>query len=162
MRIPRRSRPWASFSPGGVVESQQRCPCEEALTVVVNLHGAKIRMAHQLLPDSEILLVCQPTGRDSFFRVVSKLQQSDLLYTYWGVESMTPGENIWGVDIPDLSPGDQLKVRVMLECPNCGARESLRADEALLASLQEKGGEERTCSACYHHGLWKLLPFQEA
>ena len=119
---------------------------EDAHTIIVNLHGAKIRMAHQLMPDSEIRLLSQPTGRDSVFRVVSKLQSAELRFTYWGVENMDPEKNIWGVDIPELRPGDQLKVRVMLECPTCSTTESLRADETLLASLQEKGGVERTCN----------------
>jgi hypothetical protein len=134
---------------------------EEAHTIIVNLHGAKIRMTHQLLPDSEIRLVSHPTGLDSLFRVVSKLQSSDLQFTYWGVESLDPGKNIWGVDIPELRPEDQLRVRVVLACPSCSTRESLRGDETLLASLQEKGGVQRTCRACKKSGLWKLLPFQE-
>ena len=75
---------------------------EEALTLIVNLHGAKIRMIHQLLPDSEIRLISHPTGRDSLFRVVSKLQSSELKFTYWGVENLDPEKNIWGVDIPEL------------------------------------------------------------
>jgi hypothetical protein len=132
---------------------------EEAYTIIVNLHGAKIRMTHQLLPDSEIRLLSHPTGRDSVFRVVSKLQSPELQYTYWGVENLAPETNIWGVDIPELRPGDQLKVRVALECPTCSSRESLHADETVLAALQEKGGVERTCNGCNTPGLWKLLPF---
>ena len=135
---------------------------EEALTLIVNLHGAKIRMAHQLLPDAEIRLVSHPTGRDSVFRVVSKLQSSELQFTYWGVENLHPEKNIWGVEIPEIRPGDQLKVRVMLECPVCSQCESLSVDEIMLLSLQEKGGVERTCAGCHTPGLWKLLPFQEA
>ena len=133
---------------------------EEALTLIVNLHGAKIRMVHQLLPDSEIRLISHPTGQDSLFRVVSKLQSSELKFTYWGVENLDPEKNIWGVDIPELQAGDQVKVRVTIECPTCSARESLRMDETPLAALQEKGGVERTCKACNTPGLWKLLPFQ--
>jgi hypothetical protein len=133
---------------------------EEAHTLIVNRHGAKIRMAHQLLPDAEIRLVSRPTGQDSVFRVVSKLQSPELRYTYWGVENLEPEKNIWGVDIPDLQPGDQRNIRVRLECPTCFARASLRADENLLASLQEIGGLQRTCNVCNIPGLWKLLPFQ--
>jgi len=133
---------------------------EDAFTLIVNLHGAKIRMAHQLMPDSEIRLVSSPTGQDSVFRVVSKLQSSELKFTYWGVENMDPEKNIWGVDIPDLLPDDQLKVRVMLECPTCSSHESLSADETLLAALQEEGGVARTCQVCNTFGLWKLLPFK--
>ncbi|MGO8813745.1 MAG: hypothetical protein ACLQVG_03640 [Terriglobia bacterium] len=135
---------------------------EDALTLIVNLHGAKIRLTHQLLPDSEIRLLSQPTGRDSVFRVVSKLASSELRFTYWGVENLHPEKNIWGVDIPPLRPRDQVKVRVTLECPNCSAHESLRGDEELLAGLLEKGGVERTCRACHTAGVWKLQPFHES
>jgi hypothetical protein len=133
---------------------------EEALTMVVNLHGAKIRLTHQLMPHSEILVLSHPTGRDSFFRVVSKLQSSDLEFTYWGVESMDPEKNIWGVNIPALEAGDESKVRVIVECPTCAKRESLRLGETPLAALQEKGGVERTCEACKTSAFWKLVPFQ--
>jgi hypothetical protein len=133
---------------------------EEASTLIVNLHGAKIRMFHQLLPDSEIRLMSHPTGQDSLFRVVSKLQSSELMYTYWGVESLEPGTNIWGVAIPELGPDDQRKVRVIVECPTCSRQESLSLEEMLLATLQEKGGTERTCPFCKATRLWRLLPFR--
>jgi len=135
---------------------------EEATTIIVNLHGAKIRMTHQVMPDSEIRVFCHTTGAEGLFRVVSKLQSPELKFTYWGIENMDLGRNIWGVDIPELKPGDQFKVRAVLECPKCSARESLPLDEILLVALQEKGGLERTCVVCTNTGLWKLLPFQVA
>ncbi len=133
---------------------------EEALTTIVNLHGAKIRLSHQLLPDSEIRLFNHTTGRDAVFRVVSKLQSSEPKWTYWGVESLDPGRNIWGVEIPHLAAMDQLKgLRVTLQCPNCSGLKSMRVDNSLLASLHEKGGVERTCKSCDATGVWKLLPY---
>jgi phage FluMu protein Com len=135
---------------------------EEASTIIVNLHGAKIRLVHQLMPDSEIRMLSIPTGQDSLFRVVSKLQSPELKFTYWGVESMEPGKNIWGVEIPALRPGFQIKTAVMMECPKCSKRESIFTEETLLATLEEKGGMERTCPACKNLGLWKLLPFSGA
>jgi hypothetical protein len=135
---------------------------EEAQTLIVNLHGAKIKLTHQLLPDSEIRLLSHPTGRDSVFRVVSKLQSSELKFTYWGVENLDPKKNIWGVDIPELPPGDRSHVQVILECPVCSAREPLHADETLLAALQEKGGVHRICKACHAPGLWHLLQYRPA
>ena len=135
---------------------------EEALTVIVNLHGAKIRLAHQLLPDTEIRLVNHATGRDAVFRVISKLPSSESKFTYWGVESLDPKRNIWGVEIPQLLPMDEIKGgRVTLQCPSCSGLKSLRVDKPLLASLQEKGGVQRTCKACNTMGLWKLIPFDQ-
>jgi hypothetical protein len=135
---------------------------EEALTLIVNRHGAKIRLAHQLNPDAEIRLFNHSTGRDAIFRVVSKLQSPELKFTYWGVEGLHPENNIWGVDIPDLKPGDPVTVRVALECPICSSRELLGLNESVLAALEEKGGLERTCKACRAFGVWKLLPYQAA
>ncbi len=135
---------------------------EEAFTIIVNLHGAKIRMTHQLLPDSEIRLISYPTGEDAVFRVVSKLQSPELEYTYWGVENLEPEKNFWGVDIPELQPGDQLQTQVLLECPNCSARESVQADATLLVGLERVGGVQRICDACNAPGLWKLPPSQAA
>jgi len=135
---------------------------EEARTIVVNLHGAKIRMTHQLLPDAEIRVLSLATGQDSVFRVVSKLQSPELQYTYWGVENLTPETNIWGISIPELRAGDQFKVRVIIECPTCSAHESLRVDELTLAELDENGGVERTCHICNASGVWKVLPFPAA
>jgi hypothetical protein len=132
---------------------------EEALTIIVNLHGAKIRMTHQLLPDSEIRLFSHTTGLDSVFRVVSKLQSPELKYMYWGIENLDPAKNIWGVDIPEFRPGDQLKIQVTIECAACSARESFLVDENMLVSLQEKGGVERTCPLCRASAPWKLLRF---
>ena len=132
---------------------------EEALTVIVNLHGAEIRTTHQLRPNSEIRLYNHSTGGSSLFRVVSKLDNSELKFTCWGVENLNPGNEIWGVDIPKLQPGDQLKIRVTVECPTCSARESLPIDEAMLTSLQEKGGMERNCNLCNAPRLWTLLHF---
>jgi hypothetical protein len=129
---------------------------EDSLTLVVNLHGAKIRLAHQLLPESEIRLFSYPTGSDSVFRVVSKLQTPELLYTYWGIENLHPEKNIWGVDIPEVEPGDQPRLLVELTCPSCSARERMHAGEVFLASLQERGGVEHTCAACKKTGVWKL------
>lgn len=135
---------------------------EDAITLIVNLHGAKIRMSHQLLPDSEIRLISHPTGEDSVFRVVSKLPCPEVQFTDWGVENLEPWKNLWGVNIPELSQGDLVQPQVVLECPTCSARDSLCADQTLLLALQEKGGVERTCHVCAACGFWKLPPFPDA
>ncbi len=76
------------------------------------------------------------------------------------MESLDPGRNIWGVDIPHLAAMDQLKgLRVTLQCPKCSGLQSVCVDNSLLAALQEKGGAERTCKSCKTTGLWKLLPY---
>lgn len=131
---------------------------EDALAIIVNLHGAKIRLAHQLLPYAEIRVLSLPTGRDSIFRVVSKLQGPEPQFSYWGIESLHPDNNIWGVEIPELVTGKTIKVLVRLVCPNCSACVPVIGDDMILASLHEKGAADRTCEICKKFGEWKLPP----
>ena len=135
---------------------------EDTVTMVVNRHGAKVRMNHQLLPDQEVRVLSHATHQDAVFRVVSKLHASDREYSYWGIENLDPRQNLWGLLLPELQPEDQFTVRVQLECPTCSAREAVRLDETLLAALQEEGGVPRGCLTCKRSGMWKLLPFHQA
>ncbi len=88
------------------------------------------------------------TGGSSLFRAVSRLDSSELKFTYRGVENLHPCKEIWGVDFPELQPGDQFKIHMTVECPTCSTREALPIDETVLAALQEKGDVERTCNVC--------------
>ncbi len=134
---------------------------EDSVTDVVNQHGAKIRLTHQLLPDQEIHLYSLSTCQDAPFRVVGKVEGLKPQYTYWGVASLDPEKNMWGVELPALEPSDQFTVRVVLECPTCSERVSLRIDEKLLAMGEEEGGIPRSCLVCETSGRWKVLPFNQ-
>jgi hypothetical protein len=134
---------------------------EDAETVIINRHGAKIRMVHQLLPGQEIRLLSQSTLQEAIFRVVSKVQGTDLRYTYWGVENLDAHVNIWGVTLPALQSEDQVGIRVVLQCPTCAAQELIRVDEKLLCILTEQDGIVRACSACKERGRWKVRSFQQ-
>lgn len=134
---------------------------EDANTLVVNLHGAKIRLIRQLIPDQEIRLLSFSTREEAVFRVVSKAAGSEGVCTFWGIECLSPGKNIWGVRFPELQQRDQAAVRVMLQCPHCQTRELVYVDEPLLEALQSVEGLMRGCLACRKSGLWKVVPYAE-
>ncbi len=73
---------------------------EDSTTVVVNRHGGKIRLTHQLLPEQEIRIFSQRTGEEAVFRVVSRVGGPEDRYSFWGVECMGSRGNIWGVSFP--------------------------------------------------------------
>ena len=134
---------------------------EDTTTLVVSLHGAKIRLDHQLLPDQEIRLFSHPTHREALFRVVSKVGEAEGRYTFWGVECLDPDVNIWGLHFPQVQSEDQGSVRVMVQCPVCSTREWLHLDEPLLETLASTDGIMRGCLACRASRLWKLIPYPE-
>ncbi len=134
---------------------------EDSSTLVVNLHGAKIRLLRQVVPDQEVRILCLRNNQDDVFRVVVKVEQEASRQSYWGVECLRAGRNIWGIDFPPLAPGDQTSVRIMLQCPECRTRELLYVDERLLEASQELGGLVRGCVTCGCSGLWRQVPYNE-
>lgn len=130
---------------------------EDSTTIVVNRHGAKIRLTRQLLPDQEIVILSVETKQEGVFRVVAKVRETEGRHTFWGVECTDPKDGFWGVEFPALKPEDQRGVRITLECPQCQSREELHMDERLLESIQPVGGMNRLCARCGKTGLWKQV-----
>ncbi|MHB8654076.1 MAG: hypothetical protein ACYDA9_09375 [Terriglobia bacterium] len=135
---------------------------EDSTTLAVNLHGAKIRLGRELIPDQEIRILSGKTGRDAIFRVVCRAGDTHDKSTFWGVECMNPDHNIWGISFPDLRPRDQNAVRAMLQCPECRIRELLYLDEPILEKMERMGGLVRGCLSCGKTGQWKRVPYYEA
>jgi hypothetical protein len=135
---------------------------EDATTVAINLHGAKIRLDHELIPDQEIRILSGKTGREAIFRVVAKAGNAENRSTFWGVECLNPSHNIWGLNFPELGPRDQNGVRAMVQCPECRIRELLFLDEPLLEKVASSGGLLRGCLSCGKTALWKQVPYYES
>jgi hypothetical protein len=132
---------------------------EDSFTLIVNFHGAKIRLIRQLMPDQEVRILCRQSAQEAVFRVVSRACESRGIHSFWGVECLKPIGTIWGLDFPPLNPKDQTSARVMLYCPQCRVRELLYMDEPLLESIEELGGLVRGCLTCQKSGLWKKIPY---
>jgi hypothetical protein len=130
---------------------------EDSTTIIINYHGAKIRLARQLLPDQEVVILSVQTNKEGVFRVVAKSREVEGRHTFWGVECLDPKDGFWGVEFPSMQPEDQRTARVSLQCPNCRLRETLHMDERLLESLQPGGGMNRLCPRCGKSGLWKQV-----
>ncbi|MBI1984261.1 MAG: PilZ domain-containing protein, partial [Acidobacteria bacterium] len=101
---------------------------EDSITIVVNHHGAKIRLARQLLPDQEIVILSIENKREAVFRVVAKIRETEGQLTFWGVECTEPKDGFWGVEFASLQPVDLRSVRITLACPQCRSSEQLHMD----------------------------------
>lgn len=134
---------------------------EDSTTVAINLHGARIRLGRELIPEQEIRILSGKTGREGVFRVVGRAGESESRTSFWAVECMTPGQNIWGVNFPQLGPQDQNLVRAMMQCPACRAREEVFLDEPLLDKVATHGGLLRGCLTCGKTGQWKQVPYYQ-
>jgi hypothetical protein len=68
---------------------------EDSTTLVVSPHGAKIQLTHPLMPEQEIRILCQGNNREALFRVVRQAGEPMGEVSFWGVECLKAGENIW-------------------------------------------------------------------
>lgn len=134
---------------------------QDGSTTVVNKHGAKIWLNRKLVPDQEIRILCQATQREGIFRVVSCTTGTEKDSVFWGVECLEAGPNIWGIEFPDAGLQDQRFVRIMIQCPECRARELLHTEERFAGVVQEMGGLLRNCRVCGKSALWKPVPYAE-
>jgi hypothetical protein len=79
---------------------------EDATTLVVSRHGAKIRLTRKLIPEMEIRILRQDSKHEGLFRVVGQAGEPMGKFSFWGVECLEPAENIWelGVSTPASKP----------------------------------------------------------
>src|SRR5713226_5978429 len=77
---------------------------EDSATLVVSRHGAKIRLKRKLIPEQEIQILCHGNNREAVFRVVSQAGEPTSEFSFWSVECLKPGENIWEGGLPKTAP----------------------------------------------------------
>jgi hypothetical protein len=128
---------------------------EKTRTVVVSRHGAKIYSQRKLGRDQELVIRCLPTGKESDARVVGELAEGPEGYAY-GIEFLDPEVNIWDIDFPPLSQGEQAAGRTLLECIRCHNRELVYLDAVEVEVLDTGQGISRLCKRCTDIMLWKV------
>src|SRR5712692_466781 len=141
---------------------------EDSATLMLSRHGAKIRLTHKLIPEQEIQILFLGAKRKALFRVVSKAGEPAGEFLFWGVECLTPAENLREGGIPKPGPKlgpklgsrDKSHVQVTLRCPKCGMRELIDLDHTQIRALRELKGLVRDCYACGVNSLWKPVAVQ--
>lgn len=134
----------------------------DSSTLVVNEHGAKIRIAQQVDPVGDIVILCQATDEGEKFRLVPPTGESTRLGDSRAVECLNPAHNIWGIQFPDASSKDLAYVYAMVQCPDCGIKDLIQATEADVERALKEGGFQRECRACGFTGAWVDVPYAEA
>ena len=101
---------------------------EDAITVAINLHGARIRLGRELIVDQEIRILSGRTGRAESFRVVDKVEHADRC-TDWGVECTNRSDSIWGISFPRLFTEEDEQLLDALGSQSCNAHDNSRLFE---------------------------------
>jgi PilZ domain len=135
------------------VDASKRQFQEEAITVSVNKHGACISLLHDLKSDQEISIRNLENNIETKFRVVGELRQVFGNRREWGVETLCPDCNIWGLDFEQ--PPDHVQPKALICCATCkkGLLCSLSSIEYDV--LLSTGTISRHCEPCGETTRWE-------
>ena len=126
----------------------------EALTVVVNRHGARIRIGNQLLTAQSLHIANRITGVGAEFRVVGPVAPFSEKGGEYGVECVGSTEGIWGIRFPPIADPGASFSKALLECRKCHTVALIRVSLVEVDVLSTSGIVLRACETCNRSTPW--------
>ncbi len=133
---------------------------QEARTVSVNRHGARIRVPRSLRNGQKLRLVNLVSQRQADFRVVGPVSPPSSEASEWGVECLDFGGNIWGIHFPPLPEGEDTQAAALVECRSCHTVAVMRLTIVEAEVLETSGVLSKPCDACKHSTSWGYVEQQ--
>ena len=131
---------------------------EVTSTLVVNRSGGLIMVSHLLKPGATIKITNLKNQASSSFQVVTRASRSLSGTPEWGVKSLEPDVEIWGVYFPARAdePAQGDVIHVLLECQECLAREMAALTVPQYRRLLAQSSLPHPCPKCDTTRDWKL------
>jgi hypothetical protein len=135
---------------------------EDARTITLNRHGARIQISRPLRSGQTIMLTNLVGRREAEFRVVGPIAPITREGGEWGVECLDPKENIWGIQFPPASEEEGAESKALLECRRCHAVALMRLSLVEVEVLETSGLLTRPCTTCELATPWGYAEKQVA
>jgi hypothetical protein len=131
---------------------------EVTSTLVVNRCGGLIIVSHLLQPGTAIKITNLKNQASCSFQVVTRASRSLSGTPEWGVKSLEPDVEIWGVYFPTRAeePPQVDVIHVLLECQECFSREMAALTVQQYRRLLAQSSLPRPCPKCSATMNWKL------
>jgi hypothetical protein len=131
---------------------------EDTHTLVVNRSGGLIIVSHLLEPGDTIKITNLRSKISCSFQVVMRAAKSLSGTPEWGVKSLEPELDIWGVHFPTRAeePPQADVIHVLLECQECISREMAALTVQQYRTLLAQSSLPRPCPKCSATSNWKL------
>lgn len=131
---------------------------ETAYTLIVNRDGGLIATSHVLQIGGVIRITNMRMKTSCSFRVVARAEKSLSGVPEWGVKSLEPQIDIWGVYFPAKNeelPHPDL-IDALLECQECSSREMAQITVAQYRRLITQSHLQRYCPQCGTVRKWRF------
>lgn len=128
---------------------------EMTKTVLLSRHGAGIISTYKLSAEQEIIIRYLDTNKEALVRVVGRIGSEGEIYTY-GVAFVDHSNiNFWDIDFAPVSEREKESRRMLLECGNCKAQETVEQSDVESDVFLINEGIVRYCKQCGDSTLWK-------
>lgn len=135
---------------------------EEARTVTLNRHGARIRLTRRLKSGQTVRVQNILSRRETFFRVVGPVTPQTEKGGEWGIELLDGKENIWGIGFPPAPAGADANSSALLECRKCHTVSMMKISLVEVEVLETSGILTRICEHCESPTPWGYAEAQVA
>ena len=134
---------------------------EEARTLTLNRHGARILIARPLVGGQTVHLTNLLSRKEADFRVVGPVAPRTDKGGEWGVECIDHKASIWGIQFPPAL-ADEADSAALLECRNCHAVALIHLSLVEVEVLDTSGILSKPCEACRGITPWGFAEKQVA
>jgi hypothetical protein len=135
---------------------------DEARTITLNRHGARILIGRPLRVGQTISLTNLVGRREAEFRVVGPVAPITDRGGEWGVEYQDMKDNIWGIQFPPTSEAEGAESKALLECRTCHSVALIRLSLVELEVLETAGILSKPCAYCEQATPWGYAEKQVA
>lgn len=131
---------------------------EQALSVNVSRHGARIRLRNSLTVDDVVHIKNLRNNKEAPFRVVGRVGEprSGQSYADWGVDILDRTIEIWGVDLKE-NPLEETAFSALLQCNNCSLIASYLLTYKEFGAAGASSFITRHCPRCDRETLWSYV-----
>jgi hypothetical protein len=126
---------------------------EDAQTLLLSRNGALILTNRSLIPQEEILIRRDHTGKEAPAQVVGRVRQQKDGYVY-GVKILDPEINLWDINFVPLTEEERAVSRMLLECSKCKQREVIYFEEFETEVYHTNRYIYHHCRRCREATIW--------
>ncbi len=123
-------------------------------TLSISRYGARLAINQKLATGQELSIRNITSGVEADFRVVGQMGEGPE-GIYYGIESLDPEVNLWGIHFPPISAAEAAAGRALVECVRCHSQQLVYLDESELEVFESSHVIVRPCVQCASHRLWK-------
>jgi PilZ domain len=134
---------------------------EDARTVTLNRHGARIQISRPLVAGQTIRINNLVSRREAPFRVVGPVSPRTEKGGEWGVECIDHKLNIWGIQFPPVT-AEEADSTALLECRNCHNIAVFHLSLVEVEVLETSGLLTKPCESCKKTTTWGYAERQVA